>query len=99
LAYVLATGVGAGIGWGIGGFGDAGFRAGATLWGGVLGLGMVGVVMYLLREYVLYIVKAGHIAVLVTMLDGDEGIPQGKSQIAWAREEVSKRFVQASVLF
>lgn len=99
LAYVLVTGVGAGIGWGIGGFGDAGFRAAATMWGGVIGLGMVGVVMYLLREYILYIVKAGHIAVLVTLLDGDEGMPQGKSQIAWAREEVSKRFVQASVLF
>ena len=26
LAYVLMTGVGAGVGWGIGGFGDEGFR-------------------------------------------------------------------------
>src|SRR5690606_19074022 len=98
LAYVLVTGAGAGIGWGIGGFGDRGFQAGATLWGGVVGFSHVGAVMYLAREYVLYIVKAGHIAVLVKLLDGEQ-MPEGRSQIAYAREEVTKRFAQASVLF
>lgn len=73
LAYVLVTGAGAGIGWGIGGFGDSGFQANATIWGGVIGFGLVGAVMYLAREYVLYIVKAGHIAVLVKLLDGEHG--------------------------
>lgn len=67
VAYVLITGIGAGIGWGIGGFGDEGFRAGTTFWGGVIGFGAVGAVMYFLREYILYIVKAGHIAVLVEL--------------------------------
>ncbi len=98
LAYVLVTGAGAGIGWGIGGFGDTGFQAGATIWGGVIGFGLVGVVMYLAREYVLYIVKAGHIAVLVKLLDGEQ-MPEGRSQVAYARQEVTKRFAQASVLF
>ncbi len=98
LAYVLVTGAGAGIGWGVGGFGDSGFQANAAIWGGVIGFGVVGAVMYLAREYVLYIVKAGHIAVLVKLLDGEQ-MPEGRSQIAYARQEVTKRFAQASVLF
>lgn len=98
LAYVLVTGAGAGIGWGIGGFGDSGFQASATIWGGVIGFGLVGAVMYLAREYILYIVKAGHIAVLVKLLDGEQML-EGRSQIAYARQEVTKRFAQASVLF
>src|SRR5690554_6811247 len=80
LAYVLMTGVGAGVGWGIGGFGDEGFRAASTFWGGVAGFGIVGVIMYVLREYLLYMVKAGHIAVLVELLEG-HSLPQGRSQI------------------
>jgi len=98
LAYVLVTGAGAGVGWGVGGFGDSGFRASATLWGGVIGFGLVGAVVYLAREYVLYIVKAGHIAVLVKLIDGEQ-MPEGRSQIAYARQEVTKRFAQASILF
>ncbi|WP_366514609.1 hypothetical protein [Roseibium sp.] len=98
VAYILATGIGAGVGWGIGGFGDADFQATTTTWGGVIGFGAVAVVMYLLREYVLYVVKAGHIAVLVKLLDG-KAMPGGRSQISYAREEVSQRFMQASVLF
>ena len=34
VGYVLVTGTGAGIGYGIGGFGDEGFQASSTLWGG-----------------------------------------------------------------
>ncbi|MBV0914122.1 hypothetical protein [Anianabacter salinae] len=98
LAYVLATGVGAGIGWGIGGFGDEGFRASTTMWGGIAGFGLTAAVMYLLREYILYIVKAGHIAVLIKLLDGEK-MPEGRSQITYAREVVTGRFAQASVLF
>lgn len=98
LAYVLVTGTGAGIGWGIGGFGDSGFQASATLWGGVIGFGLMAAVMYLAREYILYIVKAGHIAVLIKLLDG-ERMPEGRSQIGYARREVRSRFAQASVLF
>lgn len=98
LAYILMTGIGAGVGWGIGGLGDEGFRAGATFWGGVIGFGIVGAVMYFLREYLLYLVKAGHIAVLVELIDG-KTLPEGRSQINHATEVVKERFGQASLLF
>lgn len=98
LAYLLMTGAGAGVGWGVGGFGDVDFRATTTLWGGVIGFGIVGVVMYLAREYILYIVKAGHIAVLVKLLDGED-VPAARAQISFARAEVTRRFAEASVLF
>lgn len=98
LAYVLMTGVGAGVGWGIGGLGDAGFRAASTFWGGVIGFGIVGAIMYVLREYLLYMVKAGHIAVLVELLDG-KPLPEGRGQINHATVVVKERFGQASLLF
>lgn len=97
-AYVIVTGTGAGIGWGIGGFGDEGFRASSTMWGGILGFGLTAGVIYLLREYILYVVKAGHVAVLVQLLDG-RPMPDGKSQIAHARDVVTARFAETSVLF
>ena len=40
--------------------------------------------LYLLREYILYVVKAGHIAVMVHLIDGRE-VPDGQGQIAYAR--------------
>lgn len=97
-AYVIVTGTGAGIGWGVGAFGDDDFRAGAIAWGGVIGFGATAGVLYFLREYVLYIVKAGHIAVLVELIDG-KPIPEGRSQIRHATAEVKQRFGQASTLF
>lgn len=98
VAYVLVTGTGAGIGWGVGAFGDADFRAGATFWGGAIGFGATAGVIYLLREYLLYVVKAGHIAVMVELLDGRQ-LPEGRGQIAHARRIVTERFGEASVLF
>ncbi len=98
VAYVLVTGVGAGVGWGVGAFGDADFRAGTILWGGIIGFGLTAGVIYFLREYILYVVKAGHIAVLVELLDGKE-IPDGQGQIGYATDIVKARFVETSVLF
>lgn len=98
LGYILVTGAGAGIGWGIGGFGDEEFRASASMWGGFAGLGIFGALMYWAREYILYIVKAGHIAVLVELIDG-KPIPDGRGQIGHATSVVKARFPQASVLF
>ncbi|WKD27964.1 hypothetical protein NDQ72_18300 [Halomonas sp. KG2] len=98
LAYVLMTGIGAGVGWGVGGFGDEGFRAASTFWGGAIGFGIVGAVMYVLREYLLYVVKAGHIAVLVELLAG-QSLPEGRGQIQHASQVVKQRFGQASALF
>lgn len=96
VAYVLVTGAGAGIGWGVGGFGDADFRAGATFWGGAIGFGVTAATLYLLREYILYLVTAGHVAVMVEAL---EGRPLPESQVAFARRTVEARFAEASVLF
>lgn len=98
IAYVLVTGVGAGVGWGIGAFGDTDFQGGATVWGGVIGFGLTAGVLYFAREYILYIVKAGHVAVLVKLIDG-EAVPDGQNQISYATDIVRDRFVQSNVLF
>ena len=97
-AYVIVTGTGAGIGWGVGALGDDGFRAGSIFWGGAIGFGLTAGVLYFLREYILYIVKAGHIAVLVELLDGRQ-MPEGRSQVSHATAVVKQRFGEASVLF
>lgn len=98
LAFLIVTALGAGIGWGIGGLGDAGFRAGSTFWGGLIGFGIVGAFAYIVREYILYLVKAGHIAVLIELMDG-QSIPGGKGQLTHGREVVQSRFAQSSILF
>ncbi len=97
-AFVIVTGTGAGVGYGIGLVGDDDFRASATAWGALGGFGLTAGVIFFLRDYVLYIVKAGHIAVMVEVLDGRE-IPGGQGQIAYARAIVTERFGQASALF
>ena len=98
VAFVLVTGVGVGVGWGIGAFGGEDFRAGSMFWGGLIGFGVTAGAILFLREYILYIVKAGHIAVLVELLEGGT-IPQGQGQIAYASEIVRQRFAETNVLF
>ncbi|MBO3758969.1 hypothetical protein [Ciceribacter sp. L1K22] len=97
-AYVIATGTGAAMGYGVGHFGDADFLASSTVIGGVTGFGLVAAAFYLLREYILYIVKAGHIAVLVELIDG-RPFPAGEGQVAYGSRMVRERFAEASVLF
>lgn len=97
-AYAIATGTGAGIGYGLGGLGDADFQAGSVIWGGGLGFALTAGVLYFLREYILYTVKAGHIVVMVELLDG-RPLPEGIGQIAYAKSVVTQRFGQTSVLF
>ena len=98
VAIILATGTGAGMGWGVGAFGDDGFRANTTFYGGALGFGLTVGVIYFLRDYLLYIVKAGHIAVMVEIMQGGS-VPAGRGQIDYARGVVTERFGQASALF
>ena len=98
LGYILVTGVGAGVGFGIGGFGEEGFRSSAAMWGGIAGFAIFGAIMYWVREYILYIVKAGHIAVLIELIDG-KPMSEGRNQIKHATAVVKERFPQASVLF
>ncbi|WP_421853145.1 hypothetical protein [Oricola sp.] len=93
-AYLVAIGGGAGIGYGVGQIG--GDPTSFAVWGGIAGLGITSVIVYWIREYILYMVKAGHIAVMVALLDG-EAPAQG--QIAHAQATVRARFGEANVLF
>ncbi len=96
LAYVVVTGGGAGIGYVAGKIG--GDPAAGAGYGGIIGFGVVSAALYFAREYLLYMVKAGHIAVLVELLDG-KVLPEGRGQIEHATAEVKKRFGESSLLF
>ena len=95
---VIVTGTGAGVGYGVGAMGDAEFQAQSTAWGAFGGFGLTVGVIFFLRDYLLYIVKAGHIAVMVALMRGGE-IPGGRGQIDHARAMVTERFGTASALF
>ena len=97
-ALVIVTGGGAGIGWGVGAFGDDEFQASSTLWGGTIGFAATAGVLFFLRDYLLYLVKAGHIAVMVELMEGGT-VPGGRGQIDHARAVVTARFGEASALF
>ena len=96
LAYVLAVGVGGAIGYGLTSFGSGG--GGGAFYGGLFGFALVSAALYWLREYILYLVKAGHIAVMVEHYDG-KALPEGRGQIDYAQKVVRERFAEASVLF
>lgn len=96
LIAIALTGGGAGLGW-LGGvvFGEA---ATGVMYGGFLGAGAAGAFLYIIREYVLYQVKAGHIALLVKFMHG-EPVPEGKGMVEYASAQVKEHFVESNVLF
>lgn len=96
LAFILATGAGAGIGYGVGTLGDS--PESYAVWGGFIGMGFVAAAVYWAREWLLYMVKAAHIAVIVKLIDG-EALPENKGQVAYGREIVAARFGEANLLF
>ncbi len=96
IAYVVAMGGGAVIGYGAGHISDD--PGGFAVWGGLVGFGLVSAVIFWIREYLLYIVKAGHIAVLVELMQG-KTLPAGKSQVDYGRQVVEARFGQTTLLF
>jgi hypothetical protein len=98
VALILVTGTGAGVGYGVGVFGDDEFQATSTFWGGTAGFGLTVGTIFFFRDYILYLVKAGHIAVMIELMDG-RPIPGGQGQIAYARQVVTQRFGQSSALF
>ncbi|ESW87108.1 hypothetical protein NKH34_22715 [Mesorhizobium sp. M1148] len=99
LAYIVATGSGASVGYGVGHIStDPDGPLSFALWGGIVGIGVVSIALYWIREYILYVVKAGHIAVMVHLIDGRE-IPNGQDQIAYAKGVVKERFAEANILF
>ena len=96
LLYIIATGGGSGIGYALTAIGD-GEGVGA-LYGAIFGFAGASGVLYWAREYILYIVKAGHIAVMTKLYD-QESFPDGKGQIAFAKDIVTDRFAEANILF
>ncbi len=96
LLYVLAIGIGGGLGYLFGHIGGTSGGGGAL--GGLIGFGIVSGLLYWAREYLLYLVKAGHVAVLVQLIDGHD-IPGGQGQIDYARGVVKQHFATSSMLF
>jgi len=96
LLYVFATGAGGGIGYLVTSIGEGeGVGAG---YGALFGFAGASGVLYWAREYILYVVKAGHIAVLTKHYDKQD-LPEGKGQIEFAKDVVQDRFAQANTLF
>src|SRR5690625_2462274 len=60
--------------------------------GGIFGL------LRFIERYVLYMVKMGHIAVIVELLRTGE-IPQGKGMIAYGKDTVKENFGASNVAF
>jgi hypothetical protein len=96
VVYTIAVGVGSGIGLVVGKVG--GHSGAGAGWGAFVGFAIVTGLLYWAREYLLYLVKAGHIAVLVELMDG-HAIPNGKGQIDYATNIVKQHFATSSMLF
>jgi hypothetical protein len=98
-AYLITVGAGAVIGYGFGHVGDnPDAPASGAFWGGLIGFGITASILYFVREYILYLVKAAHIACLVEILDG-KPIPGGQGQLGYGVRFVETHFTEASVLF
>jgi len=98
IGFVLGTGIGAGAGWGIGAaFTTDNAIAGAFI-GALIGLCVVFGVLWWVRQYILYLVKAGHIAAMDLLLRGGT-LPAGQDQISYATTIVKSRFLEVNVLF
>ncbi len=98
IAYVAAIGGGGAAGYAVGLGGSEDFRAQATFIGGLIGFGLVGGLVFFLREYMLYMVKAGQIAVMTDLLTG-RALPLEKGQLTYGAERVKARFAEANGLF
>lgn len=96
LAYMLAIGIGGGLGALFGKIG--GNTGGGAGFGGIIGFVIVSGILFWARRYLLYLVNAGHVAVLVEMLDGKE-VPSGSNQISHGTSIVKQHFATASILF
>lgn len=96
ILYLICVGAGGAVGYGFTSFGDG--EGGGAIFGALIGFVGASGVLYWAREYLLYLVKAGHIAVLTRVFDG-QTIPGGQGQINYATDVVKERFAEASALF
>ena len=99
ILFLAMTGSGALIGYGVGtSFYDqtSGYQFG--IYGTIGGFVLSGLIFRLIRHYILYMVKAAHIAVMMRLIDG-EPLPEGSGQVAYGRQIVAERFAEANALF
>ncbi|WP_295449790.1 hypothetical protein [uncultured Thiodictyon sp.] len=96
ILYILSTGVGGALGYGVTAFGKG--AGGGAFFGALIGFAGASGLLYWLRETILYLVKAGHVAVLVRLYEG-QVLPDGRSQIEYAIGIVKERFTESTVLF
>jgi len=96
LLYIVSTGAGSSIGYLVTSASDD--VAMGTAYGAFAGFAGASGLLYWAREYVLYLVKAGHLSALVNIYDG-EPVPAGRAMVVHASAEVKKRFTESSVLF
>ena len=99
IAYIFAVGIGAFVGFGLGHlWSSPDAPMGGAFWGGLIGFGVTSAILYLAREYLLYLVKAAHIAVLVEIMDGHP-VPADQTQIGYGANFVKTHFAESSILF
>jgi hypothetical protein len=100
--------LGAGLGYLFATLGGAGIAIAADVWGknpnalapfgAVLGFAAFGVLMYKVRPYWLYAVKAPQLALLADQARG-QALPEGKAQIDQAKQQVARSFPSTTGLF
>ncbi|HEY7459067.1 MAG TPA: hypothetical protein VH765_09960 [Xanthobacteraceae bacterium] len=96
-AFVVAAGGGAGVGWAVGSLAGITGRAPGAFWGAIGGLAVVALMLRGLREYLLFLVRAGHDAALLLALQRADDPAQG--QIGQALGLVQQRFREIGTLF
>ncbi|WP_431303914.1 hypothetical protein [Sediminicoccus sp. BL-A-41-H5] len=95
-ACVALSGLGAGIGWGIGTLFALELEL-TTFLGGAAGFGLTFLLLHARRPEMLFHVKAAHIAAMTALLDG-QALPGGRAQIAHATALVQARFTSPALL-
>jgi hypothetical protein len=96
LLALIVTGVMAGIGIGAAAlFGQAGGAAFIILF---IALGVLWGLKRLAERYVLYLIKAGHVAVTTELVQKGT-LPAGVNQVSYGKDKVLKHFASTGVLF
>lgn len=68
----------------------------AAVW--IIGFLLPFPLLKLFREYFLYLLKAGHVAVITQLVMHGE-LPEGSNQVEWGKQQVLSRFKESSALF
>jgi hypothetical protein len=96
-AVVVAAGGGAGIGWAIGAIGGTSGRAPGAFWGAIAAVALVALMLWWLREYMLFLLRAGHIAAMLLAADKIPA-PAAQGIVGQALALVQQRFREIRTL-